>query len=639
MCLALDAFLLLLVVVRDVVSAVPTAVPRVEITPTVVRTPVGEESLSTAELLRQTSIPARDLYSLTERLKHTGPVPRVVNDSPPEYELDDRETFWVNDEDLSDTYFTIEATLRYATPHVYMWVEDGLRLDQEGIEASANEFEEHIYPTTREYFGSEWSPGVDNDVHVHILNANLPSVGGYYSSNDEHPSIVNPFSNEKEMFYINAAYVSPGDYFYDSVLAHEFQHMIHWNTDPNEDTWVNEGSAQTAEMLNGYEPWLSSFPGEPDTQLTAWADEIEEAGVHYDASFLFMYYFTERFGSELVWELTATEADGTVGFDEVLAANGFEITFDDIFQDWLIANYLDDPNSGDGRYGYEGIDLFDTAARDHFHRYYPDSRSSTVHQYAADYIELEPGRGDLAIEFTGSTQVKLVDNDPHSGEFEWWSNRGDVSNMTLTRGFDLSGLEEVTLEFWLWYDIEDDYDYAYVEVSADAGRTWDILRGEYTTDTNPYGNNFGHGYTGISGGGNDSIWVKEEIDLTPYAGREVMVRFEYITDDAFNDPGLCLDDVTIPELEYSHDAESDGGWEAEGFIRSNNILPQEWIVQVIEYGTETTVEEMELGETQVGRVVIEGFGDDVHSAVLVIGALAPATTEIASYQYSVYLTE
>ncbi len=627
-----------MVIITDVVSSLPSPV-REEITPTVVRTPVSEESISTVELLRQTTIPARDLYSLTERLKDAGPIPRVINETTPHYELGQRETFWINDEALSDTYFTIEATLRYATPHAYFWVEDGLQLNQEDIEASAHEFEEHIYPTNRRYFGSEWSPGVDNDIHIHVLNANLPSVGGYYSSNDEYPSVVNPFSNEKEIMYINASFIAPGNDVYNSILAHEFQHMIHWNIDPNDDTWVNEGSAQTAESLNGYELWPFSFLAEPDTQLTAWADEIEQAGVYYDASFLFMYYFTERFGAELVQELGATQADGMAGFDEVLAANGFDITSHDVFKDWLIANYLNDPDLGDGRYGYEGIELYDTVAVDQSLGHYPDSRSSTVHQYAADYIELRPGRGDLAIEFAGSTQIKLVDNDPHSGQYQWWSNRGDVSNMSLTRGFDFSDLEEATLEFWLWYDIEDDYDYAYVEVSTDGGRTWDILPGGYTTDTNPYGNSFGHAYTGVSGGGDEAIWIKEEIDLSHYVGQEVMIRFEYITDDAYNDPGLCVDDIAIPELGYFHDAETPGGWKAEGFIHSSNILPQEWIVQVIETGAGTTVEEMELGETQEGRLVIENFGDEVNGAVLVVAALAPSTTEIASYEYSLYLTE
>ena len=632
-CLAFDIFLASVVLVRNAVTSLEEPEP----TPTVLRVPVNEETLSTAELLRNTAIPERDLYALTERLKHTGPLSRVVHETPPYRELGQRETFWVNDEQLSDTYITIEATLRYATPHVYMWVQEGLSLDQEGIEAAAREFEEHIYPTNRQYFGSEWTPGVDNDVHIHVLNASLPSVGGYYSSIDEYPQSVNRFSNQREMVYINGDYVSPGTDLYSSYLAHEFQHMIHWNMDPNEDTWVNEGCAQTAETLNGYDAWVTTFLNVPDTQLTAWADEIEQAGPYYDASHLFMYYFAERFGPELMKELTATPQDGMEGLDAVLGQNGLGLTSTEVFEDWLIANFLNDQSVGDGRYGYEGIWLPDTSAVDHRHRRFPDSRASTVHQYAADYIELESGRGDLVIEFRGSTQVKLANNEPHSGRYEWWSNRGDVSNMTLTREFDLSTLQEANLEFWAWYDIEDDYDYAYVEVSVDEGQTWHILPGAHTTDTDPYGNSFGHAYTGLSGGGGEASWIKEQIDLTPYAGQPVRIRFEYITDDAYNDPGFFVDDISIPELGYLYDAESDGGWTAEGFVRSTNIVPQDWTVQLITFGAETEIQKMELGDNREGRIVIEGLGTDVENAVLVVAALAPATTEVASYEYSLYL--
>jgi len=632
-CLSFDIFLASMVVFRDVMSSLEEP----EITPTVLRVPVGEDTLSTAELLRETTIPQRDLYALASRLRSADPGPRVVNEEPPHFEIGQGETFWINDEELSDTYFEIEATLRYITPHVYMWVEDDLTLDQAGIETAALEFEEHIYPTDRQYFGSEWSPGVDNDVHIHVLNASLPSVGGYYSSNDEYPRSVNPFSNEKEMIYINAGYVEPGADEYNNYIAHEFQHMIHWNVDANEETWVNEGCAQTAETLNGYDAWIRAFLNEPDTQLTAWADEIEQAAAYYDASHLFIYYFAERFGPDLMRELTATEADGMEGIDEVLEANRPGLSSEDVFSDWLIANFLDDTSLGDGQFGYRGLALPGTVAADHRHRSYPDSRASTVHQYAADYIELEHGTGDLVVEFAGSTQVKLVDNEPHGGRYEWWSNRGDVSDMTLTREFDLSGLQAATLEFWTWYDIEDDYDYAYVEVSTDGGKKWDVIPGSHTSDTNPYGNNFGYGYTGTSGGEERAVWVKEQLDLSPYAGQEVMIRFEYVTDDSYNDPGFCVDDISIPELGYVYDAESDGGWHSEGFLRSTNVLPQEWIVQVISFGEETTVEEMELAEGQEGRMVIADFGTEADRAVLVVSAVAPATTEVAGYTYSVYI--
>jgi immune inhibitor A len=633
MCLAFDIFAASIVVFRDAVASLETP----EITPTVVQVPVDEDMLSTAEMLRETTIPRRDLYDLATRLQSADPGPRVVNAEPPHFEIGQRETFWINDEELSDTYLQTQATLRYIGPHLYMWVEDGLTLDQAGIEAAALEFEEQIYPTDRQYFGSEWSPGVDNDVHIHVLNAYLPSVGGYYSSNDEYPRSVNPFSNEREMIYINAGYVEPGADEYNNYIAHEFQHMIHWNVDSNEDTWVNEGCAQTAETLNGYPAWIYTFEDEPDTQLTAWADEIEQAAPYYDASHLFIYYFVERFGPDLMRELTATDADGMEGIDEVLEANGLGLTSEDVFKDWLIANFLNDASLGDGRFGYTGIDLPSTVAVDHTHRSYPDSRASTVHQYAADYIELEHGTGDLVVEFAGSTQVELVDNEPHGGRYEWWSNRGDVSDMTLTRTFDLTDLHTVTMEFWTWYNIEDDYDYVYLEVSTDGGKKWDIIPGAHTSDTNPYGGNFGHGYTGTSGGGESPVWIQESVDLSSYADQEVMIRFEYVTDDAYNDPGFCVDDISIPELGYVYDAESDGGWQSEGFFRSTNVLPQEWIVQVISFGKETTITEMELGDTQAGRIVIAGFGTEVDRAILVVAALAPSTTQTAGYQYSVYL--
>jgi hypothetical protein len=208
--------------------------------------------------------------------------------------------------------------------------------------------------------------------------------------------------------------------------------------------------------------------------------------------------------------------------------------------------------------------------------------------------------------------------------------------MTLTRAFDLSEVEKATLSYWAWYDIEEDWDYAYLEVSADGGETWKTLPAPSATDTNPNGNNYGWGYTGQSGGGSSPQWIKEEVDLSDYAGQKILVRFEYITDDAVNRPGFCLDDMVIPEIGYQYDAEKgNDGWAAEGFIRMDNILPQDWVVQVIEFGPETAVKRVALDERQRGEYVIEGFGRGVNRAVLVISALAPATSEAGIYRYDI----
>jgi hypothetical protein len=588
-------------------------------------------------------LPERDLLALTSRLKKPAePIPVVVNATPPHFEVGDRAEFWIN-EQATNTYFRSWATLRYITPHLYMWVEDGYDVDQDSLIRSAERFENETYPTNRHFFGSEWTPGVDNDPHVNIFNGNVPGVGGYYSSADEYSHLVNPYSNEREMFYINLDNARPGNDYYDGILAHEFQHMIHWHTDRNEDTWVNEGCSELAAYLNGYDVGAANriFSRTPDTQLTAWADDPNLAGPNYGGSYLFMVYFLERFGDEVLRQVVASKADGIAGFDGVLADRGLGVTFEDVFADWLIANYLDDPDLGGGRYGYRNLEVERSAVEATYDQY--PAGAAAVHQYGADYIELQAGEGDVVVHFTGSTTVRLVDNEAHSKSYQWWSNRGDESDTTLTRAFDLTGLERATLQAWLWYDIEEDYDYAYVEVSTDGGQTWDILPGKYTTDYNPTGNSFGPAYTDKSGMGADASedpettpqWVIEEMDLTPYAGQQILLRFEYITDDAYNSPGFCVDDISIPELGYHYDAEDDDGWVALGFIRTDNTLPQRYLVQLIELGAETEVHRMDLDKAQRGQWVIEGFGDEVERAVLVVSALAPKTTEVAGYQYAV----
>ncbi|MBC8265151.1 MAG: immune inhibitor A [Anaerolineales bacterium] len=632
----------------------PTTLPITTSTPTPTPSPVAtstpaERFASTEEALAKTTVPERDLIALTARLKKVDqPIPLVVNDTPPNYAVGDKDIFWVGNIDTTVNY-SITATLSYLTPHLYLWVEEGVSFDQEALKRSAERFENHIYPTNRRLFGSEWTPGVDNDPHIHILQAGGlgATVLGYYLDTDEYSKLVNPYSNEREMFYINSDRLQPGTETYESVLAHEFQHMIHWAVDADEDAWVNEAFSELASHLNGYDVggFDRVFSSNPDTQLTSWPDGPGQASANYGASFLFAAYFLERFGDQSVRRVVSHQANGAAGFEAILTEHG--LTFDDFFADWLMANYLDDAGIADGRYGYRDLTV-GPANLDQTHRDYPAQRSATVHQYGADYIELQ-GEGDLVLSFTGSTEVKLVPTHPHSGKYFWWSNRGDNSNMTLTRAFDLTGLSRATLKAWLWYDIEENWDYAYIEVSTDGGQTWDILEGQYTTDSNPNGNSFGQAYTGKSQASADEApdWVEEEMDLTPYVGQEILLRFEYITDGAVNHVGLCVDDIAIPELGYSDDADtstelSTGGdeqWIAEGWIRTDNTLPQRFLVQLIELGPNVRVQRVELDDTQSGRLVVEGLGNEVERAVLVVSALAPVTTELASYEYSIELAQ
>ncbi|NLE99920.1 MAG: hypothetical protein GX601_02985, partial [Anaerolineales bacterium] len=185
-----------------------------------------------------------------------------------------------------------------------------------------------------------------------------------------------------------------------------------------------------------------------------------------------------------------------------------------------------------------------------------------------------------------------------------------------------------------WYDLEEDWDYAYLEISTDGGDTWTILDTPSGTDSNPNGNAFGWGYTGRSGSARPE-WIKESIDLSDYAGQEVLIRFEMITDDAVNRPGFTLDDISIPQIGYTSDFEEDGGgWEAAGFVRHANVLPQRWLVQLVLFGRETTVERMVLDDQQIGEWDIE-MNDTANRAIVAISGIAPVTTELATYSYEI----
>ncbi len=104
------------------------------------------------------------------------------------------------------------------------------------------------------------------------------------------------------------------------------------------------------------------------------------------------------------------------------------------------------------------------------------------------------------------------------------------------------------LECFLWYDIEINWDYAYLEVSLDEGLTWQTVPGDRTTDFNPNGTNRGNGITGSSGG-----WVSGEFYLGSVPGvtdgAVLRVRFSYITDDWVAEEGIYIDLIN-PVADY-----------------------------------------------------------------------------------------
>ena len=420
------------------------------------------------------------------------------------------------------------------------------------------------------------------------------------------------------MFYITLnALRNGGNDYYETVLAHELQHMIHWNYDRGEDLWVSEGLSEYAQQVADFDAdtmFAHAFAADPDLQLTGWGEEAGGNGPHYGAAYLFMAYLVQRFGTHILTAIVGEPANGLAGVDAVLSAQGYTMTAETLFADWIVANYVQDPDALDeeNRYGYQDLALpvFTLAA---FHDAYPvQNQQGTVSNYGADYIQLF-GTGDLRVQFDGAAETRLAEATPPAGGAMWWSNRGDDINPRLTRQYDLSEVPAgapVTLTVAMWWALEEEYDYGYVMASRD-GVKWEILPGQHTRTDNPSGNNWGAGYTGHSTdlAAASMGWLTETFDLSAFAGEPVWVQFNYITDDAVNGAGWFVEGVTVANGTTTYDPaemEETTGWQSEGWLYTDNWLPQPWLLQVMEFDGDrlTAVRRLPVTDGQVEFTVM-----------------------------------
>ncbi|HWR66601.1 MAG TPA: hypothetical protein VN364_10815 [Bellilinea sp.] len=600
--------------------------------------PASAGAVQTLENLRGAEIPVNDPLDLAERLLGIADIPETVEPSGP-YAVGDRLSFWVSNTATNET-FRVAAVLRAVVDTAYFWIEEGIDYQESDLTRLANAFNDEIYPVNQAFFGSEWSPGIDGDPRLFILYAkNLGgSTAAYFSSIDSVNPQAHPYSNAHEMFMINADSVTLGEEYTFGVLAHEFQHMIHWNNDRNEDSWLNEGFAELAAFLNGYDPggFDYLFSLEPDMQLTDWPLDADARGPHYGSSFLFVAYFLDRYGEQATQALVANPENSMDSVDAVLEdlrTQGLidpnSGSADDLFADWTAANYLNDPEFEGERYAYHRYqDLPNFAETERVSQCDGGWESRSVSQYGTDYIQFDCN-GPAELAFQGASEVGVLSMDAHSGEFAFWSNTSDESNMRLRQTFDFSEVQgALTLEYAAWYALEVDYDYVYLTASTD-GKTWAILNTPSCTNTNPSGNNYGCGYNGNSGG-----YRNESVDLSQFAGKQVTLQFDYVTDAAINAEGFLLDDIAIPEIGYSTDFETDdGGWQAEGFVRIENRLPQTFRLTVIEEGRQPSVRYVEVDATGKAEVLLDPANGNV--ITVAISGTTRFTREKASYGFSV----
>jgi len=214
-------------------------------------------------------------------------------------------------------------------------------------------------------------------------------------------------------------------------------------------------------------------------------------GPHYGQSFLYLTYFLDRFGEEATKALTNNPANDLTSVDDTLAQlnitdpqTGKLITADDVFIDWAVALHLMDGSVGDGRYHYKNYPNAPQVTTSELISSCPQSSGGSVNQYGMDYYTINCA-GNYTLHFTGSTIAGLLPVDAHSGNYSFWSNRGDESDMTLTHEFDFTNVSApISMSFAMWYDIETDYDYVLLEAGTD-GERWQILTTPSGTGEDP----------------------------------------------------------------------------------------------------------------------------------------------------------
>ncbi|WP_210481192.1 hypothetical protein [Naasia sp. SYSU D00948] len=405
---------------------------------------------------------------------------------------------------------------------------------------------------------------------------------------------------------------------YEGVVAHELEHLLHNYSDPGELSWVDEGLADFAVFLNGYDVGGSHLTYHQvfyaETSLTRWGGGLE----NYGASYTFFQYLWEQAGGNgdgtytpdlqydgaggdlLIKLIFENQADGMEGvqaaIDEFNAQTGAGLrSVDVLFQDWAVAVYLDDEESE--RFDIKAVDFGDPAstswtidiADDEF---WDGRGSNRGAQPASKWAKRDNAQTPVALPYglqverfrnPGPNVTIALDGEdttsvaPHTGETHWYAGYESQADNILD--VDVTG-EVTSLDFWTWHFIEEGWDYGFVEALVDG--EWvtvpvvDDSGAVVTTNDDPHGNNTeGNGITGTSGGEyfvDEPVYVHYTAQLPEGA---TDVRFRYSTDAAYLDTGWFVDDVRVNGADAVLSS-ADGSWFETTGAQDNN-----WTLQVV----------------------------------------------------------
>lgn len=290
------------------------------------------------------------------------------------------DTFWVFNF-TSVTFDRVPAELMAVGSVTYIWVAAGELQNGHIDSATVNELLDALEVRTpqgsrdtakgivvldRQFFGDP--PNINSsfvkgagDGKTHFLVCDIKDgwttgstagyIAGFFFNVDVDGSF--PTSNRRDMLYIDSY---PGIYFngtrdFDeslNTLSHEFQHLIHWNYDPSEISFFNEGLSEYASYLCGF--GLRSPRGYFDgynVPLLGWSSVLDD----YSRAALWTLYLSEQYGDIFIRNLVQNPSAGTAGFDSALDQSGLNANFASTVRNFHIANILRDRRVNPA-YGY-----------------------------------------------------------------------------------------------------------------------------------------------------------------------------------------------------------------------------------------------------------------------------------------------
>ena len=358
-----------------------------------------------------------------------------------------------------NSFHSVTATLKAIGQNVDLYVDISNPLAASTIADIVSTADSAI---AREHlaFGTEPNPGIDGNRRAtilvldirdgHNIGAGPAQVGGYFWYLNEYTqSTIDRWypgeglkSNEREMIFVDALAIMPGTRSFYQVLTHEFQHMIQWNYDPDEEGWLNEGTSNLAAQLTGFglpEYHVQSFLNRPNKTLTSSSADVM---VDYGGYGLFALYLWENYGGDaFTRDLEAMTTHGAAAIDAVLARRSYSDRLPQVLSHWAVANYLDDL----AVYGYRSINILprggDSAAG--FARplakvapsVYPNVVSTTVAALGADYLAYSGfGQGELVLTLTAGLNANFTVNIITSTSSSFVTGSNVLREVTLRSG-------------------------------------------------------------------------------------------------------------------------------------------------------------------------------------------------------------